>query len=186
MSAEQYIIRRHRLTVDEYYRMAEEGILAPDARVELINGVILDMAPIGNRHMGVVNHLTDLLTHATRSFAIVQVQGPLRLGQYSAPQPDLLLLRRRADFYRNGAHVTDTLLAIEVSDTTFRYDRRVKVGLYAEHGVPELWLFELAAHRLHTFSDPRDGEYQSIAVHDEPGEVTLAAHPCSIDLSGVL
>lgn len=186
MSAQEHTVRRHRLTIDEYYRMGAVGILAPEARVELINGEIIDMAPIGNDHMGVVNHLTDLLTHQTRSFAIVQVQGPLKLGQHSVPQPDLLLLRRRADFYRGGSTVDDVLLVIEVSDTTVRYDRRVKVRLYAEHGVPEMWMFDLPAHRLHVFSDPRDGEYQSVTVLDRPGEVTLAARPCTIDLSGVL
>ena len=110
---------RHRITVDEYYRMAEVGLLAADARVELIEGEILDMPPIGSRHAGVVSLLDRLLSRAAGDEAIVRVQLPLRLTNASEPQPDLALVKPRSDYY-STRHPTaaDTLLVVEVSQTT--------------------------------------------------------------------
>src|SRR5262245_11836271 len=137
--------RRHRMTVEEYHRMAEVGLLAPDARVELIEGEIIDMAPIGNRHMSVVDRLNRLFVLATGADAIVRVGGSVRLGRMSEPNPDLVILRPRADFYANqSATGGDVLLVIEVSDTTLRYDREIKVPLFARHGVADVWVFDLA------------------------------------------
>jgi Uma2 family endonuclease len=176
---------RHRITVDEYYRMAEVGLLAPDARVELIEGEIIDMPPIGSSHGGVVNRLNRLLVQAIGDRAIVSVQNPVRLSRSSEPQPDLAVLRPRADFYE-AAHPNppDTLLIIEVSQTTFRYDRQIKVPLYARNGVPEVWLIELPAGRIHFFRSPADGQYAETASIDEPGVTAIASLPdVTIDLS---
>src|SRR5690606_16285512 len=141
--------KRHRITADEYHRMAEVGLLAPDARVELIEGEIIEMAPIGKEHTSVVDQLTRLFVRAVGDDAIVRVQGSVRLGSISEPEPDLVLLRPRTDFYRNQfANAPDILLVIEVSDTTLRYDREVKVPLYARHGVPETWIVDLPHQRL--------------------------------------
>jgi Uma2 family endonuclease len=152
--------RRHRITVDDYHRMAEVGLLAPDARVELIEGEIIDMAPIGTDHNSVVDQLTRLLVRAVGDDAIVRVQGSVRLSRISEPQPDVVLLKPRADFYRNEfAAGADTLLAIEVSDTTLRYDRDVKVPLFARSGVPEVWIFDLQNDSLLVYGSPSDGVY---------------------------
>jgi Uma2 family endonuclease len=152
--------RRHRLTVDEYYRMAEVGLLPPDARVELIAGEIIDMAPIGSRHAAAVDHLAERFIRAVDGSALVRIQGPVRLGSRSEPEPDLALLRPRADRYA-GSHPTaaDVLLIVEVSDTTLHFDRDVKAKLYARHGVPELWIVDLIHDQLHLFRDPRQEEY---------------------------
>jgi Uma2 family endonuclease len=138
--------RGHRLSVGDYYRMAEAGILAPDARVELIEGEVLDMAPIGTRRNGCVNFLSNTLVAALHERAIVQTQGPIRLDEYSEPQPDLALLRPRPDFY-GSAHPTpaDVLLVSEVADTTLAFDRDVKVPIYARFGIPEVWLVDIEA-----------------------------------------
>jgi Uma2 family endonuclease len=152
--------RRHRLTVEEYYRMAEVGLLPPDARVELIEGEIIDMAPIGSRHAAAVNFLAERFIRAVDGAVLVSIQGPLRLGEHSEPQPDLALLRPRVDRYKNGAPTAaDVLLLIEVSDTTLHFDRDVKAKLYAQRGVPELWIVDLLHGQLHLFRDPRQGEY---------------------------
>lgn len=152
--------RRHRITVDDYHRMAEVGLLAPDARVELIEGEIIDMAPIGMDHNSVVDQLNRLLVRAVGDDAIVRVQGSVRLSRISEPQPDVVLLKPRADFYRNEfALGTDTLLVIEVSDTTLRYDRDVKVSLFARSGVPEVWIFDLQNDSLLVYGSPSDGVY---------------------------
>jgi Uma2 family endonuclease len=151
---------RHRFTVEDYYRMAAAGVLTEADRVELIEGEIVDMTPIGSRHMACVNRFTELLSVACRGRAIVQVQGPIRLGPHSEPQPDVALLRPRADFYATGHPGPGAvLLAIEVADTSLDFDRTVKLPLYARHGVPEVWLVDLAAGRMEVCRRPTAAGY---------------------------
>src|SRR5215813_142672 len=122
-------------TVDEYYRMAEVGIIGPEDRVELIDGEIIQMSPIGHRHMVAVNRATDFFTAAFRGRAIVSVQNALRLSNYTEPQPDIVLLKYRPDFYKEKNFTAqDALLVLEVADTTIHYDREIKLGKYAEAG----------------------------------------------------
>ena len=188
MSLSETVIPRHRLTVDEYYRMAEAGILAPDARVELIEGEIVDMTPVGSRHVSVVNRLNRMLTVAVGELAIVQVQGPVRLGDRSEPEPDLALLRPRADFYRDK-HPTpeDVLLIIEVSDTPVAYDRSVKIPLYARHGVLEVWLIDLESSRISVHRNPHNSAYADVLNLDRPGITAISLLPRAvIDLAGLL
>ena len=179
--------RKHRINVDEYYRMAEVGLLAPDARVELIDGEVIDMVPIGSRHAAVVNMLTRMLVEATGNHAIVSVQAPIRLSARSEPQPDLALLKPRADFYRSG-HPTagDVLLLVEVSDTTLRYDREIKLPLYASHGIPELWLIDLGSNQLQQYFQPVNTRYERMSTCIE-GKITVLTMPgVSVDVSSVL
>lgn len=180
--------RRHRITVDEYYRMAEVGLLAPDARVELIEGEIIDMPPIAPDHGSVVDRLAHLLVPAVGERAIVRVQGAVRLSRMSEPQPDVALLVPRADYYRVGHPSGDnTFLVIEVSDSTLRYDRDVKVPLYARHGVPEVWIVDLQNSRLLIRRSPVDGQYAEASELAEPGELPIAALAgVTIDLSRLL
>src|SRR5262245_30023882 len=119
---------RRIITVEDYHRMAEEGILNEDSRVELIEGEIVEMAPIGMSHNCAVDRLTERLVEAAARRAGVRVQGSFRLSNITEPQPDLIVLKRREDFYAHKfAAGEDTLLVVEVSDTTLRYDRNVKV-----------------------------------------------------------
>ena len=180
--------RRHRITVHEYHRMAEVGLLAPDARVELIEGEIVDMAPIGTEHGSVVDQLNRLLTRAVGDLAIVRIQGAIRLSQITEPEPDVAVLKARADFYRHEQPPgTDTLLVVEVSDSTLRYDRDVKVPLYARHGVAEVWIVDLQRGRVLFYASPADGEYRKQSSVDRPAMTPLAALPSvSVDLSGLL
>jgi Uma2 family endonuclease len=158
--------RRHWLTVDDYYRMAEVGILDPEARVELIDGEIIDMAPPGSPHAATVHYLNEVLVRAVGGRATVLVQNPVRLSKYSEPQPDLALLRRRDDFYRERhPQPDDVLLIIEVAATPLRYDRRKKVPLYARHGIPEMWLLDVGGRRFVRYRAPRQGSYTLV---DEP------------------
>ena len=165
--------RTHLLDVDEYYKMAQAGVLAPDARVKLIEGVIVDMAPIGSLHGGVVSYLTKVLTTAVGDRGLVRVQLPVRLGRRSEPQPDIAVLKPRADFYR-GAHPTagDVLLIIEVSDSTLAFDRGPKLALYARHAIPEVWVVDLVHNRLHCMREPA-GEGYAVEVSLE-GTVQVA------------
>ena len=180
--------RRHRITVHEYHRMAEVGLLAPDARVELIEGEIVDMAPVGSEHGSVVDQLNRLLTRAVGDLAIVRVQGAIRLSQITEPEPDVAVLKPRDDFYRHEQPPgTDTLLVIEVSDSTLRYDRDDKVPLYARHGVPEVWIVDLQHNRLLVYGSPADGEYRQQTSVERPGLTPLTALPgVAVDLSALL
>ena len=140
MSSAAYdIFQRHRLTVAEYHRMGDTGIFSPEARVELIEGEVIDMPPIGSLHAGTVSYLVEVLRPACGGWAIVRTQNPVFLDLRSEPQPDVALLRPRPDFYRN-AHPTptDVFLIVEVADTTLAYDTQIKLPLYARHGVPEM------------------------------------------------
>ena len=158
MNASRDHVTRHRLSTDEYRRMAEHGILAPDARVELIEGEIVDMPPIGSSHNGVVNHLNRLFTDAVGATAIVQVQGSVELPRHSQPQPDIALLRPRADFYkRTLPQPEDVILLVEVADSTLVYDRDVKAPLYAGFRIPEYWLVDAGGERVTVFRAPADG-----------------------------
>lgn len=182
------VLQRHRLTVDEYHRMAEAGVLAPDARVELIEGEVVDMAPIGSRHGSAVKRLNQLFSAVVAQRAIVAVQDPLQLGDLSEPEPDLMLLVPRDDFYAER-HPTaaDVLLLVEVSDTTARYDRQIKVPLYARHGVAEVWVVDLDARLLRVHRKPARGEYAQITTYAEPGLLAPLALPeAAVDLSRLL
>jgi len=171
--------KRHRITVHDYHRMGEIGVFAPDARVELIEGEIIDMAPIGNDHQSIVDQLNRALVLAVGRNAIVRTQGSIRLSQWSEPEPDLVLLKPRPDFYRGAefAFGTDSLLVIEVSDTTLKYDRDIKVPLYARHGVPEVWIVDVNGNVLLVYGDLRDGKYERHVVLERPATVPLTHLP---------
>lgn len=143
--------------------MAEVGLLAHDARVELIEGEIIDMPPIGSSHAAFVDALNRELANRAAHRAIVRVQLPVRLSHRSEPQPDLMLLKPRKDFYKSGHPAgADVLLLIEVSDTTLRYDRDVKAALYARHAVPEVWIIDVKGEQAHCMREPKDGAYGSV------------------------
>ena len=158
--------RRHRLSVADYYRMAEVGILRPDERVELIDGEIIDMAPVGSVHAGTVDQMAKILGDAVGERAIVRARNPISLDDHSEPEPDIALLRRRDDFYKS-AHPTpdDILLVVEIADSSLLFDRNVKVPLYARHGIVEVWLVDVKTWRVTRYRNPLRGEY---ALIDQP------------------
>jgi Uma2 family endonuclease len=172
--------RRHRLSIDDFERLGAAGILAPDDRVELIEGDLIDMPPIGTGHMSVSNRLIRLLVRRAADDAIVSVAHPMRLPPWSMPQPDFMLLKPRPDDYAS-AHpgAPDVLLAIEVADSSLRYDRDTKARLYAAHGVTEYWIVEVAARRIHRFRDPRPAEasWASSETLEAPFRIAPAALP---------
>jgi Uma2 family endonuclease len=167
-------ILRHRFTVDDYYKMVEAGLLAPDARVELIEGEIIDMPPIGSRHAAMDSRLTELLCRTIKRRATVRLQLPIRLSAYSEPQPDVALVKFRSDFYANAHPVAaDTLLAVEISQTSLARDRRLKIPLYARHHIPEVWLIDVKGERIHCFRLPDAGVYTDVSHADGLGDELL-------------
>lgn len=156
-------LARRLFNVVEYHRMAQAGILGEDDRVELIEGEIVEMAPIGSRHQAGVDRLAELFFRQAGDRAVVRVQGPIRLGARSEPQPDVTLLRRRPDFYAiYHPGPQDVLLVVEVADTTLDYDRQVKVPLYARYGILELWIVVLELEVIEVYRRPTQEGYQEI------------------------
>jgi Uma2 family endonuclease len=176
--------RRHRITVDHYYRMAEAGLFEPDERVELIDGEIIDMPPMGTRHASTIDRLVDLLKEAVRDRAMVRSQLPVRLGDESEPQPDIAVVRSRDDYYATQ-HPTaaDILLLVEISAATLRYDREIKVPLYALHGVREVWIIDLDSRQVHSHRAPADGRYTIVASSDLVAFGIDALAGVSVDLA---
>lgn len=151
-------VERHRFTVEEYHKMVEAGLLSEDDRVELIDGEIVEMTPIGWRHANCVNDLNMLLARFAGDRYVVSVQNPLTISEHGEPQPDLVLLKRRP---RGRLPTPDDVdLVIEVSDTTLAYDRDVKLPRYAQAGVPEVWIVDLEGGRIVLYSSPSSEGYR--------------------------
>ena len=164
----------HRFTVDDYVRMVETGILTEDDRVELLDGEIVEMTPAGPRHAAVVARLQHRLTQHAGSRVVVWVQSPIQLRPRNTPEPDVAVLRPRADFY-DGAlpAAADVLLVIEVADSTLITDRNRKIPAYAEAGIPGAWIVNLVANHIQVFRDPAGRTYRTV-TEVAPGAVVSA------------
>jgi Uma2 family endonuclease len=156
-------LARRPFTTAEYHRMVEAGILTEDDRVELLDGEIIQMAAIDPRHAACVDRLAELLNNKVSRLAIARVQNPIQLGEYSEPQPDICLVKRRADFYTQDHPVPeDVWIAIEVADATVESDRQVKLSAYARAGIAEAWLVDLTSDRVEIHTQPASGIYQEV------------------------
>lgn len=151
-------LKRRRFTLDDVRRMIASGIVREDERIELINGEIVEMAAMGGEHFECVMLCTEVLTAVPDKTWYVSVQNALQLAEDHAPQPDIALIRRR-DYQGELPGPSDVLLAIEVSDTTLGYDRRVKVPLYAAAGIPETWIVDVKRRRISRYSDLQGDKY---------------------------
>ncbi|MDQ3753319.1 MAG: Uma2 family endonuclease [Acidobacteriota bacterium] len=164
---------RRWFSVGEYQRMAETGILTEDDRVELIEGEIIEMSPIGRRHAACVKRLNALLGRRLGPSVIVSVQDPIYLNDFSEPEPDIALLRPCEDFYEQVLPAaSDVLLIVEVADTSVDYDRNKKLPLYARAGIPEMWLVDLSAHTITIYAQPLNGQYQLVETFKRGEPIT--------------
>lgn len=152
-------ISKRLLTVSEYHKMAEAGILTEDDRVELIHGEIIEMSPIGSLHSGYVKRINNLFNRLLEGHYIVSVQDPIYIDKFSEPEPDIAVLRYREDFYeKSHPRPEDVFLLIEVADTSLYYDRITKLKLYANAGIPEFWIINLEDAQIEVFKKPvQDG-----------------------------
>jgi Uma2 family endonuclease len=176
-------VARRRFTVVEYHRMGEAGILREGDRVELIDGEIVEMTPIGSRHASCVKRLNQLFVRALGDRAVVSVQDPIAIPPESEPQPDLALLRPRADFYAGGhPGPADVLLVVEVADTSAPFDRGVKIPLYARAGITEVWLVDLTTDTVEVLRRSSGGRLADVQRHGRAGRVACEAFP-DLDLS---
>ena len=167
---------QHRFSVTDYYRMAETGVLKPGARVELLDGKIIDMSPIGPFHSGAVNRLIRLFGKMAGGRWLVSAQNPVHLDEFSEPQPDLMLLKPAADDYTSRhPRPDDVLLLDEVADTTLAFDReeklrryndvlRADLPIYARAGISEVWILNLSARQIEIYREPHFTGYGSTRI----------------------
>ena len=169
------------INVEEYYKMAEVGILKPDDRVELINGEIFEMSPIGSRHAAIVNKLAGLLNELFKGKAVIGVQVPVRINYNNEPEPDIALLQYRPDYYASEHPVpADALAIIEVAGSSISFDREVKTPLYAFHSIPEYWIIDLENNQIEVFTKPKDGTYSETQIYRAGDEVMLMGKNLSV------
>jgi Uma2 family endonuclease len=178
MSATLEFPHKHPISAEEYLRMGEAGVFAPEARLELIEGEIIEMAPVGSPHAGRVNTLNRLLVQRAGAAAVVAVQNPVIASERSVPQPDLALLRPRPDDYAaSHPRVPDVLLLVEVADTTLGFDIGTKAPLYARCGIAEAWIVDVNERVIHVFREPAGSGYRTRFAAKVGERVSCAALP---------
>ncbi len=179
---------KHRFTVDDYYRMGDAGVFPQGHRVELLEGEIIDMMPIGPFHSGVVNRLSNYMASISGGRWLVTTQNPLRLDKHSEPQPDVVLVCPSADDYTlNHPKPEDVLLLIEVADSSLDYDRDDKLPAYAKAGIEEYWLVNLPEQCVEVYREPHFTGYSSVTLLKPGDTASPAAFPdVKVDLAALL
>ena len=176
---------RRRFTVHDYQQMGRAGVLTEDDRVELIDGEIIQMSPIGSQHVAEVHRLNRRFTQRFGDVALVSVQSPVRLNEHNEPEPDLALLKDRPDFYAAALPTPpDIFLLVEVADTSLEYDRRTKLPLYARHNIPEVWLVDVNADTILVSRDPTPSGYRTSWTVGRGDRIASLAFP-ERELAGV-
>lgn len=168
-----------KFTVEQYHQMAEQGIIHCQERLELISGEIINMSPIGFRHASTLNRLiNNLFPLQIAQKAIISSQNSIYLNEQSEPQPDLVLLTYYDHFYDYRLpEAADILLLVEVADSSLTYDRQVKIPLYAQHDIPEVWLINLTQNRLERHSQPDGQTYQTVTLFSPQQTLAPLAFP---------
>ena len=175
MAIQAVQVQRKLFTVAEYEQMVQAGVLHEDDRLELIEGVIIEMSPIGSAHLALVNRLNHLLVRRAGALAQISVQNPIHLPR-SEPQPDIVLLKPRPDYYAEAIPLPeDILLLIEVSDTTAEVDRNMKIPLYGRNGIVESWLIDLTANVIEAYRGPASTGYRIKETFGPGDHISLAA-----------
>lgn len=182
------LLTRHQFTADDYHRMRTAGIFAADDRLELLDGEIIRMSPIGPLHASIVRRLHALLRHMHLNQWIVSVRDPIQLSDLSEPQPDIALLHYRADYYATShPQPSDIALLIEVSDSSLEYDRAHKLPRYAASGIPEVWIVATEQQYVEQYFHPAHGIYRTKQVWVHGETITSHALPTvSIALEAIL
>jgi Uma2 family endonuclease len=173
-----HIPAKTRISVARYQQMVATGVLTKYDRIELIDGEMIDMAPNGRKHVTVTNRLNKLFVMGAGDSAIVSPGGPVNLGDYSEPEPDLSILRPRADDYATQLpEGADVLLLIEVSDTSLAYDQGIKRALYARHGISEYWIVDVEARCIHVHREPDGSSFSKVSTVTIPDRVAARELP---------
>lgn len=172
------------LTVDEYKKMAEAGILTEDERVELLDGKIIEMSPAGNRHAAMVKRLNALFNQLLGGNAIISIQDPLVVDPHSMPEPDVAILKFRADYYETGLPTSsDALLVIEVADSSLEKDQKVKSSIYSAAGIPEYWIINLEQNEVEVYREPFGREYLRKEVLHSGSRLSLSPWNLEVEVA---
>ncbi|WP_069791675.1 Uma2 family endonuclease [Cyanobacterium sp. IPPAS B-1200] len=179
---------RKKFAIEEYHQIITSGVLKEDYLIELINGEIFEISPVGFKHASCVKKINYLFAEKLGSKVIIGVQDPIKLNNNSEPQPDIVLLKPRKDFYANDhPTVEDIFLLIEVADSSIDYDRTFKIPIYAENKVREVWLVDLNQNLLEIYQNPQKNYYQNITKLSSEDSLTLSQpEPITIRLDRIL
>jgi Uma2 family endonuclease len=164
-------------TVEEYYRMADAGILAQDARTELVGGEVIQMSPMGSSHAWAITRATHLFIESLREKAQVRVQLPLRIDSFSELEPDLCLVNPALNYERRHPGPADVFLVMEIAVASLSYDRDIKLPIYAAAQIPEVWIADLVNESLFVFRVPSDKDYKTFLAFERSGSVSPLAFP---------
>ena len=181
-------VRPKRFRVEDFRKMTEAGILPEESGWEVIDGYLMDKMTIGSKHASIVNRLNSLLSGLVENRAIVSVQNPIQIDDYNEPEPDIALLHKRSDFYAKSLPTsTDVFLLIEVAETTIAYDRDVKMTLYAEAGIMEVWLVNLNEESIEQYSSPQNGRFGSVETLRKGQSIqSISLEELSLNVNDVL
>jgi len=179
-------LQRRAISVAEYHKMREAGILGEDEQVELLNGELINMSPKGCKHAAYLGVFMDLLFPLIPEYSALRVQDPVVLSDYSEPEPDLAIVKRRKDFYVN-AHPSgpDIYLIIEIADKSLSFDREYKRKYYAESSIPEYWIINIQDEEIEIFKEPADGDYKSKEVIKRGDNVSIEIMGISFNSNSV-
>lgn len=166
------------ISVELYHYMAERGMFAPDERVELIDGQIFTMSPVGSLHVRCVNFLNRILSRLLDDEFLVSVQNPIVSANDSEPQPDLTILRSSNNLFKNDLPTgKDTVIVIEVADTSASFDRNRKFPKYAQAGIPEAWLIDLKRDAVEVHTEPGPNGYGVVRTLRRGDKLVSSAIP---------
>ncbi|MEQ9425162.1 MAG: Uma2 family endonuclease [Cyclobacteriaceae bacterium] len=181
------VIKQRTINVEEYYKMAEAGIIGPEEKVELINGKIFEMSPIGARHAFVVKNLLRVLSKLSAEEFTLGIQDPIRLDNNSEPEPDVSVAKGDISKYQNN-HPTskDLLLIVEVAESTLNFDRDVKIPLYASSGIKEYWIVNIPENQIEVYQSPQGNNYSSKSIYTQGDKITLLESEFTVSVRDIL
>ena len=180
-------LEKRLLSVKEYHKMGEVGILAPDDRLELINGEIIKMSPLNSKHTSHVKRITALFYRLLDGQVTISIQDPVELNDYSEPEPDIAVLKFREDFYAEKHPLpVDVILLVEVADSTVVTDKKVKMPLYAKSGIPELWIVNLQENVIEVYKDNEGGVFKTQKSFKKGDTLPLSNFDISIKVDQIL
>ncbi|MCO6475518.1 MAG: Uma2 family endonuclease [Phaeodactylibacter sp.] len=183
----EILLEQRLITVEEYHKMAEAGILKPDDRVELLNGKIIKTSPIGSKHAACVDKTDEFLRRVLSGLALVRAQNPVIMSDLSEPEPDIAILKRKENYYADK-HPTaeDVILIIEVADSSLEIDRQSKLPIYAAGRIPEYWIVNVEKREIEVYQSPFKGQYRSREIYFPEDEIPISAFNISAPVNALL
>ena len=183
----EIILEQRLITVEEYHKMAEAGILKPDDRVELLNGKIIKMSPIGSKHAACVDKSDEFLRKILSGIALVRAQNPVIMNDFSEPEPDIAIVKRKENYYADKhPTVGEVILVIEVADSSLEIDRQSKLPIYATGQIPEYWIINVEKREIEVYRSPFKGQYRSRDIFFPEDEIPIPEFNVSVPVKALL